>query len=67
MRRPGCGSEGCGGPHLGIQVDQTGKAASVCSRRAVSNLLDLGGHLVKAERYRNLGISAFNEWGKAVA
>src|SRR6056300_74849 len=34
---------------------------------AVSNLFNLGRHLVKAEHYRNLRISAFSEWSKAVA
>lgn len=34
---------------------------------AVSNLFNLGRHLVKAEQYRNLRISAFSEWSSAVA
>jgi putative transposase len=34
---------------------------------AVSNLFNLGRHLVRAEYYRNLRISAFTEWGRAVA
>jgi len=34
---------------------------------AVSNLFNLGRHLVRTEHYRNLRISAFNEWSKAVA
>ena len=34
---------------------------------AVSNLFNLGRHLTKAEHYRNLRISAFNEWSSAVA
>ena len=34
---------------------------------AVSNLFNLGRHLVRAEHYRNLRISAFGEWGRAVA
>ncbi|MAP03500.1 MAG: IS6 family transposase, partial [Halieaceae bacterium] len=34
---------------------------------AVHNLFDLGRHLVRAEHYRNLRISAFTEWGRAVA
>ena len=33
----------------------------------VSNLFNLGRHLVKAEHYRNLRVSAFNEWKRAVA
>ena len=34
---------------------------------AVSNLFNLGRHLVRAEHYRNLREGAFEEWGKAVA
>ena len=34
---------------------------------AVSNLFNLGRHLVKAEHYRNLRMSAFNEWSRTVA
>lgn len=34
---------------------------------AVYNLFNLGRHLVGAEHYRNLRISAFNDWGMAVA
>ena len=34
---------------------------------AVSNLFNLGRHLVRAEHNRNLRISAFTEWGRAVA
>jgi putative transposase len=34
---------------------------------AVYNLFNLGRHLVRAEHYRNLRISAFNEWKTAVA
>ena len=34
---------------------------------AVSNLFNLGRHLVSAEHYRDLRISAFTEWGRAVA
>jgi len=34
---------------------------------AVSNLFNLGRHLVSAEHYRNLRVSAFAEWGRAVA
>ena len=33
---------------------------------AVSNLFNLGRHLVRAEHYRNLRVSAFNEWSRAV-
>ena len=34
---------------------------------AVSNLFNLGRHLVRAEHYRSLRMSAFNEWSRAVA
>jgi putative transposase len=34
---------------------------------AVSNLFNLGRHLVRAEHYRNLREGAFAEWGRAVA
>ena len=34
---------------------------------AVSNLFNLGRHLVGAEHYRNLRVSAFAEWSRAVA
>jgi putative transposase len=34
---------------------------------AVSNLFNLGRHLVRAEHYRNLRVSAFAEWERAVA
>ncbi len=34
---------------------------------AVNNLFNLGRHLVRAEHYRRLRVSAFSEWGKAVA
>jgi putative transposase len=34
---------------------------------SVSNLFNLGRHLVRAEHYRNLRTSAFTEWSRAVA
>ena len=34
---------------------------------AVSNLFNLGRHLVRAEHYRDLRTAAFGEWGRAVA
>jgi len=34
---------------------------------AVQNLFNLGRHLVRARHYRDLSISAFEEWGRAVA
>ena len=33
---------------------------------AVNNLFNLGRHLIRAEHYRNLRITAFNEWNRAV-
>jgi putative transposase len=33
---------------------------------AVSNLCNLGRHLVRAQHYRDLRISAFGEWSRAV-
>jgi putative transposase len=37
------------------------------AHRAVSNLFNLGRHLVRAQHYRDLRISAFSEWSRAVA
>jgi putative transposase len=37
------------------------------AHRAVSNLFNLGRHLVRAEHYRNLRRSALNEWSLAAA
>ena len=34
---------------------------------AVSNLFNLGRHLVRSQHYRDLRASAFGEWGRAVA
>ena len=34
---------------------------------AVSNLFNLGRHLVRAEHYQDIRVSAFEEWGRAVA
>ena len=39
----------------------------VATHAAVSNLVNLGRHLVRAEHYRSLRMSAFNEWSRAVA
>ncbi|MEZ5573810.1 MAG: IS6 family transposase [Halioglobus sp.] len=39
----------------------------VTAHAAVSNLFNLGRHLVRAEHYRDLRISAFDEWSRAVA
>jgi putative transposase len=40
---------------------------SLGAHAAVSNLFNLGRHLVRAEHYRNLRMSAFAEWSRAVA
>ena len=46
----------------------TGQAQRfVAAHSAVSNLFNLGRHLVSANHYRDLRISAFNEWSRAVA
>ena len=37
----------------------------VSAHAAVSNLFNLGRHLIRAEHYRNLRISAFSEWSRA--
>jgi putative transposase len=37
------------------------------AQAAVSNLFNLGRHLVKAEHYRELRIGAFAEWSRAAA
>ena len=34
---------------------------------AVHNLFNLGRHLVRAEHYRNLRVSAFSEWSRVIA
>jgi len=39
----------------------------VTTHAAVQNLFNLGRHLVRAQHYRDLRISAFNEWSRAVA
>ena len=39
----------------------------VNAHAAVSNLFNLGRHLIRAEHYRVLRVSAFAEWGRAVA
>ena len=39
----------------------------VTAHAAVSNLFNLGRHLVGAQHYRDLRISAFGEWDRAVA
>jgi len=39
----------------------------VTAHAAVQNIFNLGRHLVRAEHYRNLRISALGEWSRAVA
>jgi putative transposase len=39
----------------------------VSAHAAVQNLFNLGRHLVRAQHYRDLRVSAFGEWSKAVA
>jgi len=39
----------------------------LCVHAAVSNLFNLGRHLVRAQHYRDLRVSAFGEWSRAVA
>ena len=39
----------------------------VTAHAAVQNLFNLGRHLVRAQHYRNLRMSTFAEWGRAVA
>jgi putative transposase len=39
----------------------------VTAHAAVSNLFNLGRHLVRAQHYRDLRGSAFTEWNRAVA
>ena len=46
----------------------TGQAQRfVATHSAVSNLFNLGRHLLSANHYRGLRVSAFNEWSRAVA
>ena len=39
----------------------------VTAHAAVGNLFNLGRHLIGAQQYRDLRVSAFTEWGRAVA
>ena len=39
----------------------------VTAHAAVSNLFNLGRHLVRAQHYRNFRVSAFAEWSRVVA
>jgi putative transposase len=46
----------------------TGQAQRfVTAHAAVQNLFNLGRHLVRAQHYRDLRVSAFSEWSRAVA
>ena len=51
------------------QAERDGAAARrfLGAHAAVSNLFDLGRHLVSVEHYMNLKISAFKEWSRVVA
>ena len=39
----------------------------VTAHAAVQNLFNLGRHLIRAQHYRDLRVSAFGEWSRAVA
>ena len=39
----------------------------VTAHAAVQNIFNLGRHLIRAQHYRDLRISAFGEWSRAVA
>ena len=39
----------------------------LAAHAAVQNLFNLGRHLVRAQHYRDLRVSAFKEWSRAVA
>ena len=53
---------------LWISFKSVGQAQQfLTAHRAVYNLFNMGRHLVRAQHYRNLRISAFNKWSKAVA
>ena len=39
----------------------------VTTHAAIYNLFNLGSHLIRAQHYRNLRVSAFSEWSLAVA
>jgi putative transposase len=49
------------------RAEQSHEATRVRAHAAVQNLFNLGRHLVSAEHYRDLRVSAFNEWSSAVA
>ena len=62
MNRPGCENAGCGRFKSPKQAQRF-----LSAHAAVYNLFNLGRHLVSAEHYRNLRISAFKEWTAAAA
>ena len=39
----------------------------VTAHAAIQNLFNLGRHLIRAQHYRNLMMSAFSEWRRAIA
>ena len=55
------------GVYLQVKRDGATTKRFVATHAAVSNLFHLGRHLVRAEHYRNLRVSAFSEWSRAVA
>ena len=50
----------------GFVIRTTQAQRFVTAHAAVHNLFNLGRHLVSAEHYRNLRVSAFSEWSRAV-
>jgi putative transposase len=51
--------------YLWRAVDQDGELVPEAIH--VNNLFNLGRHLVRAQHYRDLRVSAFSEWSLAVA
>ena len=53
----------------GVRRFKSGRQAQrfVTAHATVSNLFNLGRYLVRAQHYRDLRVSAFGEWGRAVA
>ena len=50
------------------KLKSTGQAQRFLgAHAAVSNLFNLGRHMVRAQHYRELRVSAFAEWNRAVA
>ena len=48
-------------------LSMEGSGSGEPAHAAVSNLFNLGRHLIRAEHYRNPRVSAFEEWSRAVA